>query len=60
MEDGKANNTTDEFEVSQMLRIDARVRVDLERIVVVRRVLEKTVEGVEHLVREKEEEFSVA
>jgi hypothetical protein len=41
-----------------MLRIDARVRVDLQGIIVVRRVFEKTVEGIEHLVRKEEEEFT--
>ena len=40
-----------------MLRVDTRRRVDLERVVVVRRVLEQTVERVEHLVREQEEEL---
>ena len=58
MEDTKAHTSSDEFEVIQMLRVDTGVRVDLEGIVVVRGILEKTVEGVEHLVRKKEKEFS--
>lgn len=59
MEDGQADNATNKFEVSKMFRVNARVRVDLECIVVVRRVFEKTVERIEHLVREKEKEFSI-
>jgi hypothetical protein len=49
--------TADKFEVVQVLRVHAGRRVDLQGIVVVRRVLEQTVERVEHLVRKKEEEF---
>lgn len=59
MEDAQAEATANELEVVQMLRIDARRRVDLEGVVVVRGVFEQTVEGVEHLVREKEEEFTI-
>ena len=58
VEDRKTYHTADEFEVVEMLWVDARVRVDLEGIVVVRRVLEQTVERIEHLVREEEEELS--
>lgn len=58
VENGQTYNTPDELEVVQMFRVDTRVRVDLESVVVVRRVLKQTVEGVEHLMRQQEEEFS--
>ena len=57
VEDTETQATPDELEVVQVLRVDTRRRVDLQRVVVVRRVLEQTVERVEHLVREQEEEF---
>lgn len=60
VENGQTDHTTDELEVSKMLRVDPRVRVDLESVVVVCRVLEQAVERVEHLVRKQEEEFTVA
>lgn len=47
MENSKAQASTNEFEVVQMFRIDTRVRIDLQGVIVVCRVLEKTVEGVE-------------
>ena len=50
MEDSQADHTSNKLEVAQMLRIDSRVRIDLESIVVVCRVFEQTVEWVEHLV----------
>jgi hypothetical protein len=45
MEDGETHDTADEFEVVQVLGIDTRVRVDLQRIVVVRRVFKKTTQS---------------
>ena len=60
MENGQTHNSSNKLEVVQMFRVDARMRVDLQGIVVVRRILEKTVEGVEHLVRKQEEELSVS
>jgi hypothetical protein len=42
-----------------MLGVDAGVWVDLEGVVVVGRIFEQTVEGVEHFVRKQEEELSV-
>jgi len=51
MEDSKPNHTPDEPEEIQVLRVDARMRVDLEGIVVVRRIFEKAVERIKHLVR---------
>lgn len=59
MENTKSNTSTDKLEVVQMFRVDSRVWVDLKRVIVVGRVLEQTVERVEHLVREQEEEFSL-
>ena len=58
VENGQTNNTTNELEIVQMLGIDARMRIDLECVVVVCGVLEKAVEGVEHLVGKQEEELS--
>ncbi len=40
-----------------MFIIDSGMRVDLEGVIVVSGVLEKTVEWVEHLMGEQEEEF---
>jgi hypothetical protein len=59
MEDGETNNTSNELEVVQMFRVDTGVRIDLECVVVVRGVFEEAVKGVEHLVGEEEEEFTV-
>jgi hypothetical protein len=42
-----------------VLGVDARMWIDLEGVVVVGRVFEQAVEGIEHFVREEEEEFSV-
>jgi hypothetical protein len=58
VEDTQTEDSADELEVVQVFRVDSRVGVDLEGVVVVGRVLEQTVEGVEHLVREQEEELS--
>lgn len=52
MEDSQPEATTDELEVVEMLRVNTRRGVDLEGIVVRGGVLEETVEGVEHLMRE--------
>jgi hypothetical protein len=51
MEDAQAQATTDELEIVEMLRVDAGCRINLQRIVIVRRVLEQAVEGIEHFVR---------
>ena len=40
MENGQANDSSDELEIDKMLGIDAGMRVDLKRIVVMGRVLE--------------------
>jgi hypothetical protein len=59
MENAETETATDKLEVVQMLRVNTRGGVDLQCVVVVRRVLEETIEWVEHLVREYKEEFSV-
>ena len=58
VENGQTNNTTNELEIVQMFGVNTGMRVDLESVVVVRRVFEQAVEGVEHLVGKEEEEFS--
>lgn len=58
MENGQTNDPTNEFEVVQMLRVDTRVRVDLEGIVIVGRVFKQAVEGIEHFVRKEEKELA--
>ena len=50
MEDSETQASANEFEIIQMLGVNARGRVDLERVVVVRGVLEQAVEGIEHLM----------
>ena len=59
MENCKADYTSNELEVVEMLWIDARVWIDLKGVVVVSGVFEKTVEGVKHFMGKEEEEFSV-
>lgn len=58
MIDSKTDDSTNKFKVSEVLRIDPRMWVDLQRIIVVCAVLEETVERIEHFVRQQEEEFS--
>lgn len=60
VEDTQSEHTSDKLEVVQVFRVDSRVGVDLQRVVVVRRVLKQAVEGVEHFMREQEEEFSTS
>ena len=59
MENRKTHTSPDETEIIKMFWVHARSRIYLERVVVVRRVLEQAVEWVEHLVRKQEEEFTV-
>ena len=42
-----------------MLRVDAGGGIDLQHIVVMCQIFEKTVKGVEYLMGEQEKEFSV-
>lgn len=58
MEDCQSDNSTNELEVVQMFGIDAGVRIDLKGVIIVCRVFKKTIERVEHFVREKEEVFT--
>lgn len=58
MEDSKTNHSADELEVIEMLGVHARVGINLQGIIIVGRVFEETVEGIEHFVREEEEEFT--
>ena len=46
MEDSQTKDSANKLEVSQMLGIDFRCRVDLEVIVVMGRVFKKTIERV--------------
>ena len=41
-----------------MVWVDVRARVDLEAVVVLRRVLEEAVHGIEDFVRQQEETFA--
>ena len=59
MEDGQPHNTTDELEVAQMVRIDAGCGVDLQGIVVVRRIFKQPIARVEYFMRQEEEPFSM-
>jgi hypothetical protein len=52
----RIQNFWQEFKVS--LGIDCAVRVNLERIVVVRRILEQSIKRLEQLVRQQEEKLS--
>jgi hypothetical protein len=47
----QTNHPTNEFEVTQMLGIDSRMWVDLERIIVMSGVFEEAVEWIKHLMR---------
>lgn len=58
MEDSQADYPADKFEVVEVFRIDARVRIDLKGVIVVSRVFEQTVERIEHFVGEEEKELA--
>ena len=58
MEDGQADNTADKLEVIEVLWVDTRMGINLQGIIIVGGVFEKAVEGVEHFVRQKKEEFT--
>lgn len=58
VENSKADDPANELEVVEMLRVDPRVGINLQGIIIVRGVFEETVEGIEHFVGEKEEEFT--
>ena len=58
MEDGQSDHAANKLEIVQMFRVDAGMRVNLQGVVVVCRVLEETIERVKHFVGEEEEEFT--
>lgn len=58
MEDGEADYAANELEVVEMLRVYPRMGINLQGIIIVGGVFEETVEGIEHFVREEEEEFT--
>jgi len=58
VENTEADTTPNKLEIVEMFWVDSRCRVNLEGVVVMRGVFEQAVEGVEHFVREEEEEFS--
>ena len=60
VEDAETQASPDELEVVQVFGVNTRCRVNLQGVVVVGGVLEQTIEWVEHLMREQEEEFSAA
>ena len=50
VEDAKAQNASDELEIIEMFGVDAGGGIDLQRVVVMCRIFEKAVKGVEHLM----------
>lgn len=50
VKDRKTNHPTYEFEIIEMFGVDARMRIYLKCIIVVRRVLEETIEWIKHLM----------
>jgi hypothetical protein len=58
MENSQTDHSADELEVIEMLGVHARVGINLQSIIIVGGVFEETVEGIEHFVGEKEEEFT--
>ena len=58
MENSKTQASSNKLEVVQVFRVDTGGWVDLQGIIVVCRILEETVEWVEHFVRQQEEKFS--
>ena len=58
VENGQTDNPPDELEIVEMLWVNTGVRVDLEGVVIMSRILEQAVKGVKHLMGEKEKELS--
>jgi hypothetical protein len=58
MEDGKANDATNEFEVVEMFGVDARMWIDLKGVIIVGGVFKQAVEGIEHFMGKQEKEFA--
>lgn len=58
MEDCQTDNSSNKLEVVQVFGVDARVRVDLQSVIIVCGIFKKTIEGIEHFVRKKEKVFT--
>lgn len=58
MKNSQTDHTADELEVIEVLGVNARVRINLQGIIIVGGIFEQTVEGIEHFVGEEEEEFT--
>lgn len=59
VENSETQASPNKLEVVQVFRVDTGGWVDLQGIIVVCRILEETVEWVEHFVGQQEEKFSV-
>lgn len=55
----KSNYTSNEFKVIQMLWINVWIRVDLQSVIVVGRVLKQTVEWIKHFMWKQIEKFPI-
>ena len=58
MKDCEPEASANKLEVAQMIRIDARGGIDLERVIIMGGIFKETIAWIEDLVREKEEPFS--
>jgi len=59
VENGQADHSSNKPKIVKMFRVDSRVRVYLEGVIVMGRILKQAIERVEHFVREQEEELSI-
>ena len=50
MKNGQAHNSSNKLEIDKMLGVDARMRIDLESVIVMGRVLEQTIERIKHFM----------
>jgi hypothetical protein len=58
LENGEADHAPNELEVVKMLRVNARVWVDLKGVLFIAANFKEAVGGIEHFMGEEEEEFS--
>jgi len=58
VKDSQRKHSADKFEVVEVFGVDATMRVNLKGIIVDRRVLEKTIKWIEHLMGQQKEELS--
>ena len=58
VKDCDANDAANEMEIGQVVRIDRRVRVDLERVNILAGVLEQAVVWIQHFVRQQIKPFT--